>query len=136
MLGKIQGKRRRGWQRMRWLVSIADSMDMNWLKIWEIMEDRGGWHAAVHDVANCEHDSATGQQRPPPPEKEAVGSKNAAMSQSLNSASDFPYPTRHNFANKLFLYVIQRSENMKCQCHLGFCCCCFVFFVWLCIFFF
>ena len=54
MLGKIQGKRRRGWQRMRWLVSITNSMDVNWLEIWEMMEDRGAWHAAVHDVTNSQ----------------------------------------------------------------------------------
>ena len=50
MLGKIEGKRRRGWQRMRWLNSITDSMCMNLSKVWEIVEDRGAWHAAVHGV--------------------------------------------------------------------------------------
>ena len=46
MLGKIEG-RRRGQQRMRWLDGITDSMDMNRSKFWEILKDRGGWHAAV-----------------------------------------------------------------------------------------
>ena len=52
MLGKIEGKRRRGRQRMRWLDSITDSMGMNLSKVWEIVEDRGAWRAAVHGVTD------------------------------------------------------------------------------------
>ena len=52
MLGKTEGKRRRGWQRMRWLDSITDSMDMNFSKCQEIVEDRETWRAIVHGVAN------------------------------------------------------------------------------------
>ena len=51
ILGKIEGRRRRGQQRMRWLDSITDSMDMNLNKFQEIVENRGAWHAVVHGVA-------------------------------------------------------------------------------------
>ena len=50
MLGKTDGKRRRGWQRMKWLDSITDSMGMTVSKLWERGEDRGAWHAAVRGV--------------------------------------------------------------------------------------
>ena len=50
MLGKIEGKRRRGWQRTRWLDGITDLMDMNLEEFWEMVRDREDWHAVVHGV--------------------------------------------------------------------------------------
>ena len=63
MLGKIEGKRRRGRQRMRWLHSITDSTDMNLIELQDTVKDRGAQCAAVHEVQRVGHDLASRQQQ-------------------------------------------------------------------------
>ena len=54
MLGKIKGRRRREWQRLKWLDSITDSIDLSLSKLWEVVKDREAWHAVVHRVTELD----------------------------------------------------------------------------------
>ena len=66
MLGKDEGKRRRGQQKMRWSDTTTNSRDMNWSKLWEMVKDRGAWRAVVHGVTNSQtrlNNNSKGKQK-------------------------------------------------------------------------
>ena len=65
--GKDWRQKEKGRQRMRWLDSITNSMDVNFSRLWKMLKDRGGWCATIHESQRVKQDLATEQQQPPPP---------------------------------------------------------------------
>ena len=115
MLGRIKGKRRRRWQRMRWLDSITDSADMNMSKLWKIVEDRGAWHATVHgSQSHYAHNLATEQHLTDSFKMhKIISNENCIFSIRINL--HFPPSTS---SPRLYLHLLSFSE-MGSYCPMG-----------------
>ena len=108
MLGKIKGKKKRGWQRMKWLEGIINSMGMSFSKLQEIVKDREAWHAAIHGVAdfsttNSTHSSTLAWKIP---WTERPGGLQSMGSQRVG----------HDWATSLSLFCIGEGNGNPLQC--------------------
>ena len=129
MLGKIEGRRRRGQQRMRWLDGTIDSIDMSLNNLWEIVKDREAWHTAVHGVAKiltwlsnrtattCINLRAPANQKPMHKEEKGIQTYTNVSYQVIEKRITKTLPKNQKIVNKMtaFIYLSRINLNVNGQ---------------------